>query len=216
MSSVSLYEHWTTPLEEELIIGEKLQSLELHVTNAHSVEFMKPEGIYQLLVEYRCFTNKHLYLFPHLQILSLIEVPNVTDLSSIKYVPYLHIDNCSGIKNFSCLGSQRSLTLKNCYFLVDRDLENYGSIHRLTILSWNRISCINNLHSNRFLAFENVSNLKEVSLGGNQYVKVEIKGCNSLKALNITGKVYFLSLSNCPIQLTPTNIRDHCKHYITK
>jgi hypothetical protein len=114
-------------------VGENVKILKLSILNIKSIEFLNPKGIYHLELCHKSFTEDQLALFGHLQSLTISCLRNIKDISAVKHVPILSIASCHYIENFSCLGSQRYLTVYYCYSLTDKDVENYGAVQHLSI-----------------------------------------------------------------------------------
>jgi hypothetical protein len=114
-------------------VGEKVKTLKLRISNISNLEFLNPKGIYHLEISCKSFTEQQPALFGHLQSLEISCLRNIQDISALKDVPILSIAACHYIENFSCLGSQRYLTICSCYSLTDKDVENYGAVQCLSI-----------------------------------------------------------------------------------
>jgi hypothetical protein len=132
----------------------------------------------------------------------------IVSVQCVKNVPYLYITGCARISDFSCLGSQRYLVIDNCQGLCDADTQNFGKILSLEIVNCYHIFRLLNLTHNRFLQLCNCGKLIEVRLTGHDYVKVRIGSCSLLTELNISGKVYQLSIHHC-LKLDKNNLRNY-------
>jgi hypothetical protein len=90
--------------------------------------------------------NRHFFLIniSHVQFFDCSQLKNVQSLSPtncssftnvrpIKDVSFLQMSFCKRINNFSCLGSQKSLSIVQCVGLQDKDVERYGNILRLEL-----------------------------------------------------------------------------------
>jgi hypothetical protein len=134
--------------------------------------------------------------FRNVQSLSLTVCYSLIDVEAFKDIPFLTLNCCLRANNFSCLGAQQFLSFTRCYGLHDKDVEHYGNVVRLEIEECPQITKLGKLNNNRFIRVGYCDNLREVKLSGFNHIHVEITGCPFLCYVNITGKVYILSVTN--------------------
>jgi hypothetical protein len=139
-------------------------------------------------------------IYPNLQRINVNNCFELRKIDSLANIPYITIDNCRKIEDFSCLGSsQRFLMMTSCPNLKNSDLGNFGNIPYLSISLCANITSIERtfLKNNRYLHFLDLENLQKIHLSGTSYVKVRIRSCQQLNTLKITGRVDVLNLYNC-------------------
>jgi hypothetical protein len=145
-----------------------------------------------------CCSVNDLSCFSSVQFLSLNNCCRVTDLTPVRDVPYISIEACEDITEFSCLGKkQRYLCIAHCDELQDLDIEGFDSVGYLSIKSCHSVRRIVGLQQTRIFNIVNCRELVQVSLLGNDYMKVDCCSCRSLGELSIAGKVYSLRIRNC-------------------
>jgi hypothetical protein len=127
-----------------------------------------PSGFQQLHIEGH-LTLVQLPNYPNLQQICLYECLELQYIDSLATIPYITIDNCPNVEDFSCLGLyQRYLFIRLCPTLKESDLLNFGDISSLTISNCDTIIQIpeDALTDNRFLMFSCLNSLNEIHLAG--------------------------------------------------
>jgi hypothetical protein len=138
--------------------------------------------------------------YPNLQQIYLYQCSKLENINSLATIPYITIDNCPNIEDFSCLGPcQRYLFIRLCPNVKESDLLNFGNISYLTISNCDSIVQIpeDALTNNRFMMFSCLNSLNAIHLAGSSYLTVGIHSCPQLDTVNITGKVHLLSIYYC-------------------
>jgi hypothetical protein len=146
----------------------------------------------------------------NVQSVSLVKCHQITDISPLASVPYLHLEKLSEVRDFSCFEIQRFLSIISCKGLKNPQLVNFGKIFELHLSDCPNITKLKNWKENRnkVLIVAYCEALTEIELKGEDYLKVTICLCNRLSKLNIEGQIYSLHLSNYR-DVTITN-RQNC------
>jgi hypothetical protein len=90
-------------------------------------------------------------MFGNTQKIILSNCSSITDIISLRNVPYLVVMRCNEIKDYSCLGSQHYLEIRSTAQLGDEDLNNFGTVRHLKLAHCSQITRINQLTHNLFI-----------------------------------------------------------------
>jgi hypothetical protein len=139
-----------------------------------------------------------LSVFQNVQNVILINCFSIKDIRPLRRVPYLTLDRCENIGDFSCLGlDQHYLHISYGTNLTDEAVERFGNIAYLRLTYCFHITILRQLTNNRFIYIQECRKLTWASFQGRQYVKIYFCFCNLLKDIVIDGKVYVLKVLAC-------------------
>jgi hypothetical protein len=132
-------------------------------------------------------------MFSKVQRFHLSECVSVVDITALKDIPYLFLENLPALEDFSCLGNQKYLKIDCCDYLSNDHVNNhFGNISCLSLEFCQGLTHIKNLTKNRFVQIGFCDCLKEVELSGMEYVTVKLQCCSDLSNVVITGKIHSL------------------------
>jgi hypothetical protein len=121
---------------------------------------------------------------------------HIQDISAVRHIPYLSFSGCWFISNFGCLGSQKYLEINAGWRLKNEDVQRFDGIPYLQITDCSEVIKIHFEVGNRFLSLHKLPHLRELTLKGEKYIRVEFSD-SGLRKLTVTGRIYFLFLRNC-------------------
>jgi hypothetical protein len=175
-----------------------LESLSVNVTSlnisVYGNELTIPDRFFEMVRLHDCRLSSY-SSFSKVQILTLNDCYLIRDISPFKDIPYVELIQLSGVRDFSCLGSQRYLKVDDCPGLSNEAMRRFGNVFQLCISNCYNITEVSNLlGNNRFLTLESCCALKSVELSNEDYIHVTINRIN-LDNFNILGSVYSLDFN---------------------
>jgi hypothetical protein len=182
---------------EDLILGEKLKSLELAIGGSVPFGGVSPGRYFDEIKLHHHSSLQDTSMFSHDQKVYLWNCFSILDIHSLRNVPYLVIIGCHGIEDYSCLGAQHYLEIGNTYNLLDEHVCNFGQVRYLKISDASGITRTDRLTHNRFIEIIGCQSLCTAVFYGIDYIKVIFVGCFELGSVSIHGRIYLLYVHAC-------------------
>lgn len=187
-----LYLPGCTLEDNEIYLPNYIRSFSLSDSNLKAIHGIDPNRRYWKVSLTRCnsLDSSILYSLRNVSRLHLSLCDWLRDITPIKDIPYLQFHHCYNIEDFSCLGSQRSLSISHHRGLNDSDLERFVNIPYLNIAYCPSITNISMFQSTRVLSFYSCDRLRHVRIVGNHHYVHLLN--EYLKAIKVEGKVHEL------------------------
>jgi hypothetical protein len=172
-----------------IILHDRINSLSLYLKEIANID-CSPNRSFLKIMLYGCSLPDY-SMFSNVQILLLKECFSLSDLTPFRNVPHLDLELLVRVKDFSCLGNQKYLKISKCDGLTDEAVSHFGNIFHLCVIDC-KITVVNGLTHNRYIALESNDSLKEIHLPGKDYLCVIVRYCWVPVVVHLTGRVYSL------------------------
>jgi hypothetical protein len=149
--------------------------------------------------------------FQHISQVRLSNSIYLQNIDCLRKVSYLSIISCPNIKSFSCVKNFEQLRYleitRNSYFSND-DIKGVRKLSYLRLAHCPRITKISGLTTVRFVSFDRLNYVKEITFEGTDYVTVSLTHCPLLSMVEVTGWIATLNVSECP-EIIPNKLQNY-------